>query len=1036
MRLFISSIIFLTSFLLSLRSFCQVNEYSFLHENFGYIPQSNDSETIALAAAGRRQGAIYVNTSSSTDLDFNTGPGYPIGFEFLFDGKHFDHFAVSDNGYVKLGQGGNEFTIKKDSAVGAVFGPGFPAERKNTISVFQTQTTVNRRNSATIEYAAAKGFPGERKTNVTWAYSFRAFDFDEYNQTHNMDVQVVFHESSGKITMSYRSFSFVPFPSHITNVAVGLRGSQLNNDPSNLHLRSVVDGENNWATSYKSTRPDSLMDFSRDLIAINRSGDPGSRTFSFTPPGDSSAQPACPTTYFLVPDHYPGAIYGDNTDHYILAHNADSVSLNPRLGWSPASLLENTYDLYLSTDDPPTEPLVTGITGTRWQLPELAPGTTYYMGIVAHNTNGSTPLCITAFTTSRDLDYCNISSPGGNGVIESLEFNTLHFQSSPEVDNIVVFPAVQPYTTTLSRGETYTLRYTQAAIPGQRVNIIAFIDFNQNGLLSETNNDADEEVFFLGALGPSTGTEETQIAIPSDASLGNTRMRIRLVRTTFAGNLWDPCAFTNGITQDYTITIGPSAACAGLTMSPNVQSLSCFNAGDGSIDLQLSGGTEPYAVQWEKNGQSYAGNSSSIGSLERATYQAFVEDAAGCDIQTPLIAITQPAGLELAESSVSEPLCANGETGRVAVTIEGGTGPYTYLWSNGQTDSIAESLGQGAYSVTITDDRGCELKPAPFLVEAPGALAISNETVISESCAGTADGQINLTVEGGTGPYAFLWSNGQTSANATGLVNGQYSVTITDENGCKLASQPFTIGSLQPLTLSRQEIVNESCSEADDGQILLEVSGGTAPYNFLWNDGQITPTAVALDTGEYSATITDSKGCQLITGPFIITGSNPLMASVQFNHEAQSTDLVVLTSGGTPPYSYTWSNGHLNAEFENAPPGEYTMTVNDAKGCSYTLEGIEVRPQVTTSLDPGLGTGISFYPNPARQKVFLKVSRTIQDRELSIVSLEGRIRWQQTITTNSKNKELVIDVSAIPPGQYYLVIQGDDRLYTEKLAIH
>ena len=1035
MRLFISSLIFLTSFLLSLRSFCQVNEYSFLHENFGYIPQSNDRETIALAASGRRQGAIYINTSSSTDLDFNTGPGYPIGFEFLFDGKYFDHFAVSDNGYVKLGRAGSEFTIKKDSAVGAVFRPGFPGERKNTISVFQTQTTVNRRNSATIEYSAAKGFPGERKTNITWAYSFRAFDFDEYNQTHNIDAQVVLHESSGKITMSYQSFSFVPFPFHITNVAIGLRGSQLNNDPSNLHLRSVIDGENNWASSYKSTSPDSLMDFSRDLIAIHRPGDPGSRTFTFMPPVDSLTQPACPITYFLVPDHYPGAIYGDNKDHYILANNADSVALNPRLGWSPASLLENTYDLYLSTDNPPTQPLVTGITGTRWQLPELAPGTTYYIGIVAHNTNGSTPLCMTSFTTSGDLDYCNVSSPGGNGVIESLEFNTLLFQSSPEVDNVVVFPAAPPYTTTLSRGETYTLRYKQAAIPGQRLSIFAFIDFNQNGLLSETNSGTDGEAFSVGALGPSAGTIETQITIPSDASLGNTRIRIRLIRTTFAGNPWDPCAFTNGITQDYIITIGPSTACAGFAMSPNVQSLSCFKAGDGSIDLQLSGGVEPYSIQWEKNGQPYTTNGSSIGGLERATYQAFVEDADGCDMKTPLIAVTQPSGLQLAGSSVSGPACANEATGQVAVTVEGGTGPYTYLWSNGQSNAIAENLGQGEYSVIITDDRGCELTPAPFPVVAPEPLTIANQTSSSESCDGTADGKINLTIEGGAAPYAFLWSNGQTAATARDLASGQYSVTITDKNGCELIPPLFTIGSSKPLTLSRQEIVNESCYEADDGQIAIEVSGGTAPYSFLWNNGQTTPTATALSKGEYIATITDDKGCQLITDLFTITGPDPLLATIQINNEAQSTNLIVLTAGGTPPYRYTWSNGHLSAEFEEAPPGEYTVTVNDAKGCVYTLEGIEVRPQVTTSLTPDLEAGLSFYPNPARQKVFLKVPQTNQHWKLSIVSAVGGKLWQQTVTPNSKSNELSIDVSALPPGQYYLVIQDNNRSYKEKLVI-
>ncbi|TRX58826.1 T9SS type A sorting domain-containing protein [Fulvivirga sp. M361] len=941
--------------------FAQVSNYSFENSN---KPIANFNEKFSLIKTRdvfdpTKQGAIVINNSMEEDTTFVTGVGFPIGFDFQYDGQYFDRFAASTNGYIKLGKSDETFTIKQDTLTGAVFDADYATERQNSIVAFQTDVSTQIPFGFALNHVAGQGFPGEKKTTIDWSFSYSAGFYEDYpsgSGIRRFFTQLVLSQQNGQIDITYAVGS--PFASHINKVAVGLRGSQLNNNPENLHSRSVTEGVNNWTTSEKSTDPDAVMDFNRDLIALSRSGDPDSRTFSFTPPFDSSALPENPVAYFRVPDYYPDAEFGvdpidDFAEYYILADGSDNISRNPALGWSQASQLDNTYDVYLSTDNPPLDLLVSGRTAQRWlDLPEMAPGTTYYLGIVAHNKNGTTPMGITSFTTQDGLEYCSNSSFGGIGIIKSVEFNTLNYQTSSAIEDIVEFPLEVPFTTTVRRGQTYTFRYVESTSNTVNGSCWAFIDYNQNGLLSETNSSTDEEMTLVGSTTPGI-TLEKQITIPLNAKLGNTRMRVKVIGTNIGGNNpYDPC-IGNGLRQDYTITIAPSLSCVGFTMAPQAQPLSCFEGADGSIDLQLEGGREPYTINWQKDGAAYPGTSTILSNLERGTYRAFVTDDAGCDMQTSLIAVTQPAALQLNDTTIVSLLCADASNGSIELTVGGGTEPYSYLWSNGQTTATATNLTAGSYTVTITDAKGCSIVPKAFSTIAPQTMIIENQEVNPISCKEAEDGSISLTIAGGTEPYTYTWSNGQTTPAITGLTAGQYIVEVTDGNGCTLTPEAFNI----------------SIPEALTAEIIID------------------------DTGA-------------------------------------STNLVVLATGGVSPYVIVWSNQHNEAVLENVETGNYAVTITDNRGCTLIIDDIIVEAEVVTGIGSPELSPITFYPNPVDEMLTV-ILPDGENRQLSLINSQGQTLWQEKVS----GSETVIDGMDYPAGTYYLIVQGGKEPVVKRLMI-
>ncbi|MFH1320322.1 MAG: SprB repeat-containing protein, partial [Bacteroidota bacterium] len=397
-----------------------------------------------------------------------------------------------------------------------------------------------------------------------------------------------------------------------------------------------------------------------------------------------------------------------------------------------------------------------------------------------------------------------------------------------------------------------------------------------------------------------------------------------------------PGTYTVDITDACAIVVSDSAVInepAVLTTTMSKTDVSCNGGGDGSATLTASGGTPPYNYSWN-NGQT---TSTAVG-LFPGNYTVNVTDANGC-LATDIITIAQPGALAASITGTTDVSCNSDSTGSAIVTPSGGTSPYTYLWDDPglQTGTTATGLPAGIYTVIITDSCGNPVSEA-VIIDEPLSLA-SSVTQTDVSCNGYADGTASVTVSNGTVPYTYSWSPGGETANSlSGLDTGTYVLTTTD-----LCSDIIydTVIISQPLTLITTMTKSDvSCYGGGDGSATLTASGGTPPYNYLWNNGQVNSLAIGLFPGNYTVNVTDFNNC-LSSDIITITQPSPLSASVT------STDVncmvggdgsaTVTTSGGTPPYYYLWSpSGDTTAFATGLDEGTYIIMVTDSCGASVS----------------------------------------------------------------------------------------------------
>ncbi|HLP11186.1 MAG TPA: T9SS type A sorting domain-containing protein, partial [Flavobacteriales bacterium] len=271
------------------------------------------------------------------------------------------------------------------------------------------------------------------------------------------------------------------------------------------------------------------------------------------------------------------------------------------------------------------------------------------------------------------------------------------------------------------------------------------------------------------------------------------------------------------------------------------------------------------------------------------------------------------------------------------------TGPYTYSWSSGPTTEDLSSLAAGTYTVTVTDAAGCT-NNASYTVTAPAAVS-GTTSITHVNCFGNSTGAVDLTPSGGNGSYIYSWTGGATTQDISSKAAGTYSVTITDGNGCTgsvsaIVTQPSAALSASATTTSA------SCSSST-GSVNLTVTGGTAPYMYLWSNGATTEDISALSAGTYTVTVTDSKGCTT-NGSYIVTSSSGPSLSTSVTNilcNGASTGAINLTvTGGTGALVYAWSNSATTEDISSLAAGTYSVTVTDATSCSATTSVTLTQP--------------------------------------------------------------------------------------------
>jgi len=385
------------------------------------------------------------------------------------------------------------------------------------------------------------------------------------------------------------------------------------------------------------------------------------------------------------------------------------------------------------------------------------------------------------------------------------------------------------------------------------------------------------------------------------------------------------------------------------------QTIACNGSSNATATVTPAGGKPPYAFAWS-NGVTTA----TAINLASTNYSVLITDGEGTSIsknftiaQNPIISGT---------TNITNVSCNGGNNGSIDLTPSGGSGSYTYNWGGGITTQDRTNLTAGTYSVTITDSNNCSVVVSNITVGQP-TVALSGSTVVTNvACNGGNTGAINLTPTGGTGTYTFLWNDGATTEDRSGLTAGSYSVTITDSNSCSYTINGIGVTQL-PLITGTGSKTDIACYGGSTGTINFTPGGGTGPYTYQWNDGPTTEDRMGLTAGTYSITVTDASLCQKTFSYTINQPAAALSATtgggktdVSCNGGANGTATVAPT-GGTATYTYSWNTTPVQttATATGLAAGTYTVTVTDANNCQTTRSFTINQPTAPLSAATGGG---------------------------------------------------------------------------------
>jgi gliding motility-associated-like protein len=427
-------------------------------------------------------------------------------------------------------------------------------------------------------------------------------------------------------------------------------------------------------------------------------------------------------------------------------------------------------------------------------------------------------------------------------------------------------------------------------------------------------------------------------------------------------------ATANGLhAGTYTVTINDTQGCSSvktieiaqpdeLTASLSAGEILCYGETT-TATITANGGSGTYQYHWNDD----AGRTTATANgLHAGTYTITVNDTQNCSVVRS-IEISQPNELTASLTANGSINCYGGRTS-ATVNTNGGTPDYSYVWSNnvaGSQSTTANNLSAGTYTVTVNDTNGCSIVKSIEITQPNELTATLSAGEIN--CGGMTANAI-VTVSGGTGIYVYHWSDNVTSSNAgtaSNLSAGTYTVTVNDANGCSVVR---TIEITQPDELTASLSAGEILCYGETTTATITANGGSGTYQYQWSDdaGRTTAIANGLHAGTYTITVNDTQGCSVvrrveITQPRELTAS--LTANGSINCYGGTTSATVNANGGTPNYSYVWSNnvtGSQNTTANNLSAGTYTVTVNDANGCSV-VKSIEIAQptELATSLSVG-----------------------------------------------------------------------------------
>ncbi len=436
-------------------------------------------------------------------------------------------------------------------------------------------------------------------------------------------------------------------------------------------------------------------------------------------------------------------------------------------------------------------------------------------------------------------------------------------------------------------------------------------------------------------------------------------------------------ATASGLTaMTHTVTVTDANGCTAInsieitepvpvTAMIDISPVNCNGGLDGSATANPSGGTPnpdgSYNYQWSANAGGVFTQTAS--GLAADTYTVIITDANGCSTPPINVTVSEPLMPLTLAISGQAPSCNANTDGSATVDPTGGTPSYSYEWSasaGSQSTQTALNIVAGTHSVTVTDLNGCT-EIAEITIDEPETLGLTL-TPTDPACFGELTGSITATVTGGTLPYTYEWSDGQMTATADTLAQGNHSVIVTDANGCTITDN-LTLTAPPEIVLDINTQLT-SCVGSCDGTASVLANGGAGGFTYEWDNGETTSTATALCPGPHTVTVTDATGCEVV-GNLTINGPTPIfpggpgptpVSCVGGNDGA----ITIEPAGGTPSYTYEWfANGMslgtdsgASSTISDLVAGIYTLVITDANGCSTPPVNITViEPLFPLTLD-------------------------------------------------------------------------------------
>lgn len=395
----------------------------------------------------------------------------------------------------------------------------------------------------------------------------------------------------------------------------------------------------------------------------------------------------------------------------------------------------------------------------------------------------------------------------------------------------------------------------------------------------------------------------------------------------------------------------------------------------------------------------------------------------------------------------------NGQcTAATSASCTGGTSPYTYNWSTGQTGASVSGLCAGSYTLIVTDANSMSCTQIITITE-PSAISAALSS--TQTSCGNSDGTATVTPSGGTGSYTYSWSTTpiQTTQTATGLSAGNYSVTVQDANGCSLTATVTLTMPDQPAPF----VPDVAICLGDSTTLTAYISGGTAPYTYLWSTGHTASSIIVNPPASSTYTImaSDANGCTgaSLVNVFVDSVSTSLTLVQDTANTLTWYGYVTIT--GTSPFTYYWDFGDGNNSTQPAPQHTYSVagnyiicvTVTDMNACTgsscdttYRLSFPEmiqtlivVNPLVTGIIHENVSEKVSIYPNPFDSYATLELHSPADHAEINIYNCFGQLVKQ---LQNISGQTVTLTRDNLPGGLYFLRLTEDNKtVTTNKLMI-